>query len=95
MSEGGGDEALSSLNSPRSRVKFLCSHGGKILPRAVDGNLKYVGGETRVVAVPREINFSGIKFNLLYFNDKCVWMLLNSPEPFEFHCGFWKMNGLD
>lgn len=22
-------------------------------------------------------------------------MLLNSPEPFEFHCGFWKMNGLD
>lgn len=72
MSEGGGDEALSSLNSPRSRVKFLCSHGGKILPRAVDGNLKYVGGETRVVAVPREINFSGIKFNLLYFIDKCV-----------------------
>ena len=49
----------------------MCSHGGKILPRAVDGNLlKYVGGETRVVAVPREINFTGIKINLLYFIDK-------------------------
>lgn len=45
--------------SPRNKMKFLCSHGGKILPRPVDGNLKYVGGETRVVAVPRDITFSG------------------------------------
>ncbi|KAL9448489.1 hypothetical protein AB3S75_015888 [Citrus x aurantiifolia] len=69
MSEGGGDEALSSLNSPRSRVKFLCSHGGKILPRAVDGNLKYVGGETRVVAVPREIKFSELMKKLSTIDD--------------------------
>lgn len=62
-SEGGGDEMVSSLNSPRSRVKFLCSYGGKILPRAVDGHLKYVGGETRVIAIPRDIKFSGNKLN--------------------------------
>ncbi|KAH7575906.1 hypothetical protein ACOSP7_004099 [Xanthoceras sorbifolium] len=56
---GGGDETSSSVSSsPRNRVKFLCSHGGKILPRAVDGNLKYVGGETRVVAFPRDIILS-------------------------------------
>ncbi|KAK0589903.1 hypothetical protein LWI29_019995 [Acer saccharum] len=56
MTNDGGDETVSS--SPRNRVKFLCSHGGKILPRAVDGNLKYVGGETRVVAFPRDIKIS-------------------------------------
>lgn len=51
-----GEEALSS---PKNKVKFLCSHGGKILPRPSDGQLKYVGGETRVVAVPRNITFPG------------------------------------
>ena len=54
----GGDEGVAS--SPRNRVKFLCSYGGKILPRQGDANLKYVGGETRVVAVPRHIKFSGL-----------------------------------
>ncbi|GAB4847867.1 hypothetical protein Ancab_026927 [Ancistrocladus abbreviatus] len=57
---GSGDEAASSV-SPTSRVKFCCSYGGKILPRPSDGFLKYVGGETRVVAVPRKITFSGLK----------------------------------
>ena len=46
-------------SSPKNKVKFLCSYGGKILPRPVDGKLKYVGGETRVVAVPSDITFSG------------------------------------
>lgn len=53
---GGMDETMSS---PKNRVKFLCSHGGRILPRPTDGQLKYVGGETRVIAVPRDITFSG------------------------------------
>ncbi|KAF6167401.1 hypothetical protein GIB67_004519 [Kingdonia uniflora] len=52
MSGGGGEE------SPKSRLKFLCSHGGKILPRPPDGQLKYVGGETRAFAVSTDINFS-------------------------------------
>ncbi|KAE8726032.1 hypothetical protein F3Y22_tig00007895pilonHSYRG00076 [Hibiscus syriacus] len=45
-------------SSPRNRIKFLCSYGGKIMPRSSDGKLKYVGGETRMVAVPGDINFS-------------------------------------
>ncbi|OIT21266.1 PREDICTED: uncharacterized protein LOC109219146 isoform X1 [Nicotiana attenuata] len=44
-------------NSPKNKIKFLCSHGGKILPRPADGHLKYVGGETRVISVPRDIKF--------------------------------------
>ncbi|KAL9224593.1 hypothetical protein vseg_000612 [Gypsophila vaccaria] len=38
-----------------SRVKFLCSFGGSIIPRPQDGKLRYVGGETRIVSVPREV----------------------------------------
>lgn len=52
------EEAGSTASSPRNRVKFLCSYGGNILPRAVDGHLKYIGGETRVIAIPRDITFS-------------------------------------
>ncbi|XP_050208740.1 uncharacterized protein LOC126659492 [Mercurialis annua] len=57
---GGGEEVGNSSggSSPKNRMKFLCSYGGKIMPRMADGHLKYVGGETRVIGVPRDINFS-------------------------------------
>lgn len=38
------------------KVKFMCSFGGKILPRPSDGKLRYVGGETRLISITR--NFS-------------------------------------
>ncbi|XP_056862922.1 uncharacterized protein LOC108848377 [Raphanus sativus] len=41
-----------------STIKFLCSYGGKILPRYPDGKLRYNGGHTRVLAVPRSVLFS-------------------------------------
>ncbi|KAJ6292447.1 hypothetical protein OIU78_024593 [Salix suchowensis] len=52
--------------SPRSdyqvshdpRVRFMCSFGGKILPRPHDNQLRYVGGDTRIVAVHRSTAFS-------------------------------------
>lgn len=43
--------------SSNDRIKFLCSHGGKILPRPFDAQLKYVGGETRIISVPKDISF--------------------------------------
>lgn len=42
-----------------SSLKFLCSYGGKILPRSTDGKLRYVGGHTRVLSVDRSISFEG------------------------------------
>ncbi|BFG41323.1 hypothetical protein CerSpe_275970 [Prunus speciosa] len=30
------------------KVKFMCSYGGKILPRPHDNQLCYVGGETKI-----------------------------------------------
>ncbi|GJM88653.1 hypothetical protein PR202_ga04741 [Eleusine coracana subsp. coracana] len=43
------------------RIKLLCSFGGRIIPRPNDGALKYIGGETRVLAVPRSIPFREMK----------------------------------
>ncbi|XP_062094738.1 uncharacterized protein LOC133800722 [Humulus lupulus] len=62
---GSGCSGPDDLSSPKNRIKFLCSHGGKILPRPTDGHLKYVGGETRVIAVPRDITFSELDKRLL------------------------------
>ncbi|KAL3635221.1 hypothetical protein CASFOL_019768 [Castilleja foliolosa] len=52
--------------SPKIRLKFLCSHGGKILLRPSDGHLKYVGGETRVMSVPRDITFQELMKKLTH-----------------------------
>lgn len=40
------------------KVKFLCSSGGKILPRPSDGKLRYVGGETRMVSIGNSISWA-------------------------------------
>ncbi|XP_076942712.1 uncharacterized protein LOC143612663 [Bidens hawaiensis] len=40
-----------SVDEPRAR--FMCSFGGKILPRPHDNQLRYVGGDTRIVTVLR------------------------------------------
>ncbi|KAI9107250.1 hypothetical protein K1719_021638 [Acacia pycnantha] len=58
--ESGGVSAGddSGISSPKNKFKVFCSHGGKILPRTGDGLLKYVGGESRVIGVPRDITLS-------------------------------------
>ncbi|KAM0824197.1 hypothetical protein ACQ4PT_070391 [Festuca glaucescens] len=55
-SAGGGGGGGGSV-----RFKILCSFGGRIMPRPTDGALKYIGGETRVLAVPRSIRFRDLK----------------------------------
>ncbi|XP_022135366.1 uncharacterized protein LOC111007335 isoform X2 [Momordica charantia] len=53
VSVEGGDGSIS-----RKKVKFLCSFGGKILPRPSDGMLRYVGGQTRIISVRRDVTFN-------------------------------------
>ncbi|TKY58697.1 clustered mitochondria protein [Spatholobus suberectus] len=50
----------SSSHAHNSTPKFLCSYGGKILPRYPDGKLRYLGGHTRVLALPRSTPFSEV-----------------------------------
>ncbi|XP_022892003.1 uncharacterized protein LOC111406871 [Olea europaea var. sylvestris] len=45
-------------------IKFLCSYGGRILPRYPDGKLRYHGGETRVLSVQRSISFAELLMKL-------------------------------
>ncbi|MQM15698.1 hypothetical protein Taro_048649 [Colocasia esculenta] len=47
----------SSLSSASRKLKFLCSFGGKILPRPSDGALRYVGGHTRIIALRKDASF--------------------------------------
>lgn len=63
----------SVASSPRSdylphdlqpRLRFMCSFGGKILPRPHDNQLRYVGGDTRIVAVHRATTFSALLLKL-------------------------------
>ncbi|XVE92343.1 hypothetical protein REPUB_Repub01dG0089100 [Reevesia pubescens] len=49
---------------PNLIIKFLCSYGGKILPRYPDGKLRFHGGETRVLAVDRSISFSELSLKM-------------------------------
>ncbi|XP_054805057.1 uncharacterized protein LOC129308082 isoform X2 [Prosopis cineraria] len=39
------------------KIKFLCSFGGRILPRPNDGKLRYVGGETRIISLRKNITW--------------------------------------
>lgn len=50
---------LNSVKKPSpATIKFLYSYGGKILPRPIDGELRYVGGHTRVLAVNRSVSYA-------------------------------------
>ncbi|CAA0836568.1 Protein kinase superfamily protein with octicosapeptide/Phox/Bem1p domain [Striga hermonthica] len=44
-------------DSSATKLKILCSFGGKILPRPSDGKLRYVGGETRIIRINRDITW--------------------------------------
>lgn len=68
------DESLSAIttnNNNNNKVKFMCSYGGTIQFRAHDNHLAYVGGETKIVTVDRNIKFSAIlaKLSLLCNSD--------------------------
>ncbi|KAK7328059.1 hypothetical protein VNO77_22155 [Canavalia gladiata] len=42
------------------KVKFMCSYGGKIQPRSHDNQLSYVTGDTKILAVDRNIKFAAM-----------------------------------
>lgn len=61
------DDPLHSVKweeSGFSRVKLMCSFGGRIIPRPHDNQLRYVGGETRIVVVSRNVTFSELSGKL-------------------------------
>ena len=49
--------AAAAEASEAARLRMMCSHGGRFLTCGPDGAIRYVGGETRVLVVPREVSF--------------------------------------
>lgn len=49
------------------RIRLMCSFGGRILPRPHDNQLRYVGGDTRIVAVHRSCTFATLLSKLAKF----------------------------
>ncbi|KAK4795404.1 hypothetical protein SAY86_013398 [Trapa natans] len=62
------------------KMKFLCNYGGRILLRKSDGELRYVGGLTRVLAVDRYVSYSELMANLAEFCGFAATLRCQLPE---------------
>ncbi|OMO91503.1 Phox/Bem1p [Corchorus capsularis] len=69
-----------SSNDETPRVKFLCSFLGSILPRPQDGKLRYVGGETRIVSVPRDISYEELMSKMRELYDGAAVLKYQQPD---------------
>ncbi|XP_058072114.1 uncharacterized protein LOC131221044 [Magnolia sinica] len=69
-SRGAAHGYLSSMASDNlsTKMKFLCSFGGRILPRPSDGKLRYVGGDTRIIRISKDISWQELvqKMSAIY-----------------------------
>ncbi|CAK7355419.1 unnamed protein product [Dovyalis caffra] len=68
-----GYASCGASDSSSGKMKVLCSFGGKILPRPSDGKLRYVGGETRIMRIARDISWHEFKQKTLaIYSQACV-----------------------
>nr|XP_043622809.1 uncharacterized protein LOC122594413 [Erigeron canadensis] len=68
-----------SATNNNYRVKFMCSYGGKILPRPHDNQLSYVGGETKILAVDRLVKYNVVISKLTTLCDNDVFFKYQLP----------------
>ncbi|TYH57675.1 hypothetical protein ES332_D08G105900v1 [Gossypium tomentosum] len=69
-----------SSNDDPPRLKFLCSFLGSILPRPQDGKLRYVGGETRIVSLPRDISYEELMNKMRELYDAAAVLKYQQPD---------------
>lgn len=65
-----GHGSSSASDSSSMKMKVLCSFDGKILPRPSDGKLRYVGGETRIVRIRKDISWQELTQKILSIYDQ-------------------------
>ncbi|KAG1334716.1 putative leucine-rich repeat extensin-like protein 2 [Cocos nucifera] len=58
------DEPIPSSAAAASRLRLMCSYGGRIVPRPTDRSLCYLGGETRIVVVDRHSSLADLSAKL-------------------------------
>ncbi|XP_073141820.1 uncharacterized protein [Henckelia pumila] len=61
-------------DSSSTKLKILCSFGGSILPRPSDGKLRYVGGETRIIRIRKDITWQELwqKATAVYYETQTI-----------------------
>ncbi|XP_024027720.1 uncharacterized protein LOC21391009 isoform X2 [Morus notabilis] len=74
-SDEGGVDSVSG-----KKVKFLCSFGGKILPRPSDSLLRYVGGHTRFISVKRDLSFNELVQKMVDIYGQAVVIKYQLPD---------------
>lgn len=62
------------------KVKLLCSFGGGVMPRPSDGALRYVGGQTRIVNVRRDVSFGELVQKMVDIYGQNVAIKYQLPE---------------
>ena len=69
-----GYASSGASDSLSTKMKVLCSSGGKILPRPSDGKLRYVGGETRIIRIRKDISWQELmqKTSSIYDQDHVI-----------------------
>ncbi|MCO5569820.1 hypothetical protein L7F22_023534 [Adiantum nelumboides] len=70
----------SSKHTGYRKVKFMCSSAGKILPRPSDMKLRYVGGETRMVSLPRYIQYEAFYGKMVELYGSDIILKYQLPE---------------
>ncbi|XVF33819.1 hypothetical protein REPUB_Repub18cG0003500 [Reevesia pubescens] len=76
--------SLGTSYSTSTKMKVLCSFGGKILPRPSDGKLRYVGGETRIIRIRKDISLQELKQKILAIYDQAHVIKYQLPgEDFD------------
>nr|BAF01565.1 hypothetical protein [Arabidopsis thaliana] len=71
---GYKNTSSSASGSVTAKVKILCSFGGKILPRPGDSKLRYVGGETHIISIRKDISWQELRQKILeiYYQTRVV-----------------------
>ncbi|PSS04296.1 Serine/threonine-protein kinase [Actinidia chinensis var. chinensis] len=72
--------SLPGSNDESPRLKFLCSFSGSILPRPQDGKLRYVGGETRILSVPRDITYEELMVKMRELYEGAAVLKYQQPD---------------
>ncbi|KAF8037071.1 hypothetical protein BT93_B0093 [Corymbia citriodora subsp. variegata] len=72
-------ETAPHRSSASAALKFLCSYGGRIIPRKPDGRLRYVGGVTRILAVDRSVSYAELMAKLEEFCGSSVALKCELP----------------
>lgn len=68
--------SLGARSGSSKMLKLLCSYGGTILPRPSDRKLRYVGGETHILSISKDISWVELK--------QKTYSLCNEPHSIKY-----------